>query len=56
MIEGHGLGGLINLVGYVGHVVSAKSLENADTRHVGDIVVVVAFYDMTLSAPCQLAY
>ena len=27
----------LSLVGYVGHVVSAKSLENADTRHVADM-------------------
>ena len=46
----------LSLVGYVGHVVSAKSLENADTRHVADMVVVVALFDTTPSAPCRHAH
>ena len=59
---------VVHLVGYVGRVVSAKRFENADTatrrrhvgdmsgRHVGDMVVVVALFDATPSAPCRHAH
>ena len=40
------------LVGYVGHVVSAKSLKNADTRHVGDTS---ATCRADMSATCGLS-